>query len=146
MRDIGSINANALQPVCPVRSAIQVDQRKFEDIGGFIEAAAARQQFGTANDKKLLRAEPNSVKPRPVTVPVAYCQVDLFSREVNMMQRRGNPKINVGVGFGKMAEPVYQPFGGEIRRGTDGQHACVLALKKAARCRRQYGPTHRVSP
>ena len=32
--------------------------------------------------------------------------------------------------FGKMAEPMHQPFGGEIRRSADGENAGVLTLQK----------------
>src|SRR5215210_9114048 len=33
--------------------------------------------------------------------------------------------------LGKMAETVDEPFGGEIRRGADGEHARALALHDA---------------
>ena len=32
--------------------------------------------------------------------------------------------------LGKMAEPVHQPFGGEVRRGRDREHAGVLPLQQ----------------
>jgi len=39
-----------------------------------------------------------------------------------------------GVGLGKPAEPIYQPFGCKIRRRADGQNSGVLALVVHARC------------
>ena len=33
--------------------------------------------------------------------------------------------------LGEMSEPVHQPFGGEVRRGADGEHAGILPLQQA---------------
>ena len=57
--------------------------------------------------------------------------VDFLANEIDMMHGRGDPQIDAGMGLGKPAEPVDQPFGGEIRRRADGQGTRVLALHDA---------------
>jgi hypothetical protein len=47
-----------------------------------------------------------------------------------MMQRRGDAQVNAGMRLGKMAEPVHEPLGGEVRRGADGKNARALPLQK----------------
>ena len=130
VRDVGAVKTCRLQPVCPIGPAIQVDQWKFEDIGGLREAAAARQQFRAAHGKELLCTQADGIESRPVAVAVAYRKVDLLAREVDVMQRRGNPQVDAWMRLGKMAEPMHQPFGGEIRRSADGEDAGVLTLQK----------------
>src|SRR5215472_1401882 len=61
---------------------------------------------------------------------MTYCHVDLFAREVDMMQRRGNTKVNAGMLLGKVAEPMHQPFGSKVRRSADSENACVLPLQQ----------------
>ena len=36
-----------------------------------------------------------------------------------------------GCSFGEAAQPVHEPFRGEVRRGADGQHAGFLPLQQA---------------
>jgi hypothetical protein len=43
VRNVGSVKTYRLQPVCPIGPAIQVQQWKFEDVGGLRKAATARQ-------------------------------------------------------------------------------------------------------
>jgi hypothetical protein len=47
---------------------------------------------------------------------MTHRKVDLLTREVDVVQRCRNAKINVGVRLGEMAEPMDEPFRGEIRR------------------------------
>jgi hypothetical protein len=56
-------------------------------------------------------------------------QIDFFAHEVDVMQRRRNPKIDLRMRFGKIPQTMHQPFGGEVGRGADRQHAGVLALQ-----------------
>src|SRR5215204_2535631 len=48
-----------------------------------------------------------------------------------MVQRRRDPQVDVRMRLGKVPETVDQPFGGEIRRGADGEHPRALALHDA---------------
>ena len=107
-----------------------MDQRKLEDIGHLVEAAAARQQLRTAYRKELFGAQSNGIKSGPIAIAMAHRKVDLLAREVDVVQRRGYTKINFGVRFGKVPKPMHKPFGGEVRRGTDGENARALPLKK----------------
>ena len=42
-------------------------------------------------------------------------KIDILAREVDVMHRCGHSEIDVGMGFGKTAESMDQPFGGKIR-------------------------------
>ena len=88
-------------------------------------------ELGAANREKPLGAEPHDVKPGPISVTMANREIDLLAREVDVMHRRRHPQIDVGMGLGKPAEPMHQPFGGKIRRRADGQNAGGLALDEA---------------
>ena len=57
-------------------------------------------------------------------------EIDVFAREVDVMQGRGDPQIDAGMRLGKSAQAVDQPFGGEVRRGAHGEHAGGLALQQ----------------
>ena len=54
-------------------------------------------------------------KPAPIAVTVPDANIDLFAREIDLMQVGRDPQINAGMGFGKPAQPVDQPFRREIR-------------------------------
>ena len=56
---------------------------------------------------------------------------DILARKIDVMHDRGNPQVDCGVGLGKPAEPVHQPFGGKIGQGAHGQHARALPLHQA---------------
>ena len=71
--------------------------------------------FGLQTAKSCSAAQPDRVQPWPVAVAMAHGEVDFLTRKVDMMQRRGNAKVDAGMRFGKMAEPMHQPFGGEVR-------------------------------
>src|SRR5262245_3063912 len=61
---------------------------------------------------------------------MAHREVHLLARKVNMVKRGGDAQFYSRVRLGKMAEPVHQPFGGEVGRGRDCQHARVLPLQQ----------------
>jgi hypothetical protein len=46
------------------------------------------------------------------------------------VHRRRDPKVDARMRFGKVAEPVDQPFGGEVGRGADRKHAGTLPLQE----------------
>ena len=114
----------------PVGPAVQVDQRKLEDIGRLAQPAAPGQQFWTAHREQLFRAELDRVEARPVAVAMADREIDFLAREVDMMQGCRHAQVDVCVRFGKMPEPVHQPLGGEIRRRADGQDAGILPFEQ----------------
>ena len=113
MRDVGCLEPRRLQPLRPVSAAIQVEQRKPEDIGR-LSQAATRQQFRTAYGKKLLCTQPDTFQSRPIPLAVADGQVDVLSGEVDVMQGRRNAQVDARMRFGEVAEAVYQPLRGEI--------------------------------
>ena len=63
-------------------------------------------------------------------------EIDLLAGEVDVVQRRRDPQVDVRMRLGKMPETVDEPLGGEIRRGTDGERTRALALHDARPCRR----------
>jgi hypothetical protein len=91
---------------------------------------AARQQFWAADGKELLAAELHGVGPRPVAVAMTHRHVDVFACKVDMMHRCGDPQVNAGMRFGKVAEPMHQPLGGKIGRGADCEDPCTLPLQE----------------
>jgi hypothetical protein len=42
-------------------------------------------------------------------------KVNFLTREVHVMHGCGDSEVDVGMGFGKSAEPMDKPFGGKIR-------------------------------
>src|SRR5258706_7452952 len=108
-----------------------MQQRRFQQVRRFRDAITPGHQLGAANRKKLLGAKADSVEAAPIAVAVPDRNVDLFPNEVDMMHRCGNPQIDAGMGLGKPAEPIYQPFGRKIRRCADRQNAGVLLLQDA---------------
>jgi hypothetical protein len=63
----------------------------------------------------LLEAQADNVKPGPTAITVAHGEVDFLSCEVDVMQGRGNPQIDLRMRLGKPAETMHQPLGGKIR-------------------------------
>ena len=64
------------------------------------------------------------------SVSVPHGRIDLLAGKVDMMHGCRNAQIGTGVRLGKMAEPMHEPFRGEVRRRADGEDADVLPLKK----------------
>jgi hypothetical protein len=62
---------------------------------------------------------------------VADREIDLLAGEVDVVQRRRDPQVDVRMRLGEVPETVNEPLGGEIRRGADGEHARALALHDA---------------
>ena len=110
---------------------------------GFFTRARPSQQLWTANREQLLRAQAHGLEARPVAVAVTDGEIDVLAREVDVMQRRRNPQVDLGVRLGEAAEPVHEPLGGEIRRRADRQHAGPLALQQALGAERD--PVERVA-
>ncbi len=130
VRDLCIGDARRLQPARPVRPAVDVDQRKLENIGRLAQPSSPGQQLWTAHREQLLRAELDRVEARPVAVAMADREIDFLARKIDMMQRCRNAQVDAGVRFGKMPEPVHQPFGGEVRRRADRQNTGILPLEQ----------------
>ncbi|HEX3523916.1 MAG TPA: hypothetical protein VHT52_17745, partial [Stellaceae bacterium] len=67
----------------------------------------------------------------PIAVAVPYRKVDFLTREVDMMKRRRDAKVDVRMRLGKMAEPMHEPLRREVGRCTDSQNAGGLALSRS---------------
>src|SRR5262249_38352846 len=94
------------------------------------ELAAARQQFRAAYRKQLLAAQLHRIEAGPVAVAVAHGEVHFLSREIDVMQRRGDAQVDLGMRLDEIAEPVHQPFGGQVRQGAHREYAGILTLQK----------------
>ena len=57
-------------------------------------------------------------------------KIDLLAGEVDVVQRRRDAQVDVGMRLGKVPETVDEPLGGEIRRSANGEDASVLTLQK----------------
>ena len=83
------------------------------------------------------------MQPRPVPVTVPDRQVDVLAREVDVMQRRRHPELDLGKGLREAAEPVHQPLGGEVGRRADREHPRTLPLQQPLGAERD--PVERVA-
>src|SRR5262249_49407262 len=119
MHWIGIKHANRQQPFCPVLAAVQMDQRKLEDIYRLGKTAATRQKLRTANGEELFATQVGGIGSGPIAVSMPRRHVDFLTREVDVMQRGGDTEVDAGMCLGKMAKAMHEPFGGEIRRGAD---------------------------
>ena len=91
-----------------------MDQRKFQDIRRLAEPAAC-QEFWAADGKELFATQLHGIETRPVAVAVPHRHVDVFAREVDVVHHRRDPEVDARMRLGKMAEPMHQPLGGEVR-------------------------------
>jgi hypothetical protein len=64
--------------------------------------------------EKSLGAKAYDIEPGPVAVTMPDREVNVFTREVDVMQRCGYPQINVRVSLYKLLEPMHEPFRGKV--------------------------------
>src|SRR5262245_39320056 len=79
----------------------------------------------------MFGAQARHVKSGPMTIAVTDRNIDVLVCEIDMMHGGRHPKVDLGMDLGKSAEPVNQPFSGEIWRRTHRQHARTLPLHEA---------------
>ena len=102
-------NVGKVEPLAPPLPVVDVQKRESVEIGGRAQAVAAVDKLGTADWKELLRAETGHVQAGVGAVAVANGQIDVLACEVDVMQRRADPQINLGVGLGEAAPPGLGP-------------------------------------
>ena len=110
-----------------------MQQRKFQHIRRLGQAVAPRKKLGTANREQLLGAQAGNVESRPIAVAVPDGEIDVLTREVDVMQRRRNPQVDIRVRLREPAEAVDEPLRGKVGRGAHRQHTRALALDQALR-------------
>jgi len=93
-------------PLRPIRAAVEMDQRKFQDIRRLAEPAAC-QEFWAADGKELFATQLHGIETRPVAIAVTHRHVDVLAREIDMMPRGRNPEVDAGMRLGKVAESVH---------------------------------------
>ena len=104
-----------LQPSRPVPPIIQVQQRKLQDILWATDAAPAVQEGWAANREQLFRAQIDGIEPNPIAAAMTDREIDILARKVDVMHRRRDLQLDLGIGFGKPREAADQPFSGKIR-------------------------------
>jgi hypothetical protein len=62
---------------------------------------------------------------------MTHRKIDVLTRKVDVMRRRGHAQFDLRMALGEPAKPVHQPFGGKVRRRADRQHAGALTLHQA---------------
>src|SRR6516225_12035685 len=107
-----------------------MQQRKLQDIYRTADAALAPKEGRAAYRKEFFRAEIDRVEARPVASTMTDREIDLLTRKVDVVHRCREVQLYFGVCRGKPSETVNQPFGGEVRRGTDGERASTLTLSQ----------------
>ena len=78
----------------------------------------------------MLRAKSYNIKPSPIAITVSNRKVNVFTCEINVMHCRGYPEIDVRMRLSESTEPMYEPFGGKVRRRADCQNPGGLTLHK----------------
>src|SRR5215469_13757970 len=106
-----------------------MQQRKLQNVRRTADALAAKEG-GAAYGKELVRAEIDRVEARPVASTMTDREIDLLARKVDVAHRCREVQLYFVVCRGKPSETVNQPFGGEVRRGTDGERASTLTLSQ----------------
>ena len=129
------IYANAAQPFLPIGTAVEMDQGILQNIGSSAKAPSTGQELCAAYGKEPFGAKPDSIETWPIAIAVTHSEINFFAREIDVMQGRGDSKVNSRMSLGKMAQPMDQPFGCEIRRGTNRQNARALSLQQTLRAR-----------
>ena len=132
-RNGGGGDAGGIEPSGPVLPVFETQQGKFQQIGCLGDAVASRNKLRRADRKKLLGAKAHGVEPGPIAVAMPNRKVHFLACEVDLLDRCGHAEVDVGMGFGKPAEAIHQPFGGKVRRSADRQHSGGLALDKTFR-------------
>ena len=120
----------ASSQVAQVGPVVEMQQRKAEQVGWAVQRACVGGEPRAAHREQLLAAEPRHVQPGPVPVAVPDRQVDVLAREVDVMQRRRHPQLDLGIGLREAAEPVHQPLGREVGRRADREDAGGLPLQQ----------------
>jgi len=86
--DIGVVDANAMQPIRPVGSAVQVDQRKLQNINDPVDAAARRRRKVKGNMDIELAVDAMELAGH-VDQIVLFSGAGDFRPLVEALQRRG---------------------------------------------------------
>src|SRR5215467_2688896 len=107
-----------------------MQQRKLQNVRRTADAPLAAKEGRAAYGEELLRAEVDRLEARPVASTMTDREIDLFARKVDVVHRCREVQLYFGVCPGKPSETVNQPFGGEVRRGTDGERASALTLSQ----------------
>ena len=76
---------------------------------------AAAGERRAADRKELFNAKPRDVQGGPISVAVPNCEIEILSREIDVLKRCGDPQIDGGMLFSKSPKPVHKPFAGEVR-------------------------------
>ena len=100
----------ACQRVSP--SGSRVDERMLED--GLRPACATPGHSLDCTRETVARAKLHGVESRPVAVAMADCEIDFLAGEIHMM-RVAETRKSMPCGLDEMAEPMHEPFRGEIR-------------------------------
>jgi hypothetical protein len=122
-------NAGKVEPLAPALPIADVQERESAEIRGRAERVAAIEKLRTADRKQLLGAEARDVQSGRGSVAVANAKIDVLAREVDVMQGRADPEIDLGMSLGEPAQSMHEPLGCKIRRRGNRERAAALALQ-----------------
>ena len=80
-----------------------------------MDSTLAAEESRAANRKQLFGAQIDGIEPNPIAGAVTDREIDILASKVDVVHRRRDLQLNLGIGFGKPPEPADQPFGGKIR-------------------------------
>ena len=101
------------------------------EIVGGAQRRTGRQQFRAACREDLVCEQQVDIEPRVNAAAVTDRDVEIAPGQIDDLIGRGDPHVDFGVLLLKPVQPQHQPFGGDRRRGGDGQ-ACRCRCARAA--------------
>src|SRR5215472_135364 len=107
-----------------------MQERELQDVSRTPDAPLAAKEGRAAHGEELLRAEVDRIEAGPIASTMTDRKIDIFTGKVDVVHGCREVQLYFGVCPGKPSETVNQPFGGEVRRGTDGERASALTLSQ----------------
>ena len=84
-------------------------------------------QHRAAHGKQRFASESDHLQIRPLPLfAMAHCHIDIFAGKIHMLEGRTNTQIDIRKQLAELADPRDKPFGREIRRDADCQHARIV--------------------
>ena len=80
-----------------------------------MDAAPAAEESRAAHRKQLFRTQIDPIEPSPIAGAVTDCELDILTGKVDVVHRRRDLQLDLGMRFGEPPEPADQPFGSKVR-------------------------------
>src|SRR5258708_6636157 len=88
-------DAGKVEPLAPTLPIADVQEREPAEVRGRAEPVAAIEKLRAADREQLFRAEASDVESGGGSVAVANAKIDVLAREVDVLQGRADPEIDL---------------------------------------------------